>query len=201
MIKIKKLILLLFIGVTLSTLFSFDLLKGWFRKGSNPEEYKMGIDPGAGQNGRNAATLISKVKNPEGFGTLLQSCDPTIYLGKRIKMTAYIKTKEVKGWASIWLRVDGKSSMSNLAFDNMHDNKIDRSITGNADWTKAEIVLDVDNDASNISYGCMLVGKGQAWFDNITFEVVDKNVPTTGKTRKDLLFNDKPINLDFKDKE
>jgi hypothetical protein len=197
----KKFLISLFIGISVSTLFSFDIPKGWFKKGSNPEEYDMGIDIGAGQNGRNAATIKSRVKRTHGFGTLMQSCEPTKYLGKRIKMTGYLKAKDVKDWASLWLRVDGITMNRSLAFDNMHDNKIDRSIKGTTDWTKCEIVLDVDNDAVNLSFGALIDGKGQIWVDNITFEVVDKSVPITGRGRSDMYYNEVPTNLDFKDKE
>jgi hypothetical protein len=192
----KILISVLFVTVTL-TLLSFDLPSGWFKAGSNHNSYDMGIDKGAGQAGNNAATIKSKKNKIKGFGTLMQNCLPDNYLGKRVRMTAMVKTKDVSNWAGIWLRVDEKLSNNDISFDNMKDGKIDRSIKGTTDWTRYEIVLDVPFDASNLAYGALLVGTGQIWFDDVKFEIVDFSVPTTGKDKQSNMRNKQPINLDF----
>lgn len=182
----------LFVGTTLA-LFSFDLPKGWFIAGDSPEKYEMGIDKGAGQGGKNAATIKSIEKKINGFGTLMQECLPGKYLGKRIRMTGYLKSKNVVDWAGFWLRVDQKNSDESLSFDNMHDGKLDRSIKGTTDWKQYEIVLDVPENASNIAFGGLLSGTGQIWFDNLNFEIVDTSVPTTGEDS----VNSEPTNLNF----
>ena len=99
----------------------------------------MGIEKGAGQNGKNAATIKSIDKKIDGFGTLMRQCVPDKYLGKRIKMTAFVKTENVKNWAGLWLRVDQAGSNQPLSFDNMSD----RPIKGSTNWTEYEIILDV----------------------------------------------------------
>lgn len=48
----------LFVAITV-TLLSFDLPAGWYKAGSAPKSYDMGIDKGAGQDGKNAATIKS----------------------------------------------------------------------------------------------------------------------------------------------
>ena len=90
-----------------------------------------------------------------------------------------------------------KGSNDFLGFDNMHDGSKDRLIKGTTDWTNYEIVLYVPLKASNLGYGALLVGTGQIWFDNIKFEVVDSNVPTTGNEKLSLLPSNEPVNLDF----
>jgi len=187
-----------FVAMTM-TLFSFDLPKGWFVAGSDPKSYDMGIDKGAGQDGKNAATIKSTAKKIKGFGTLMQECLPDNYLGKRVRMTGMVKTKDVSKWAGLWFRVDEKGTNNALGFDNMKDGKKDRSIKGTTDWTKYEIVLDVPLNASNLAYGALLVGTGQIWFDNIKFEVVDNTVPTTGKDNDDMMPNKEPVNLEFEE--
>jgi hypothetical protein len=189
-----KLALLTFVSFTLS---SFDLPTGWYKAGSAPKKYDMGLDKNAGQTGGNAATIKSNDKKINGFGTLMQNCLPDNYLGKRVRMTGYMKTKDVSDWSGFWFRIDEKGSSNSLGFDNMHDGKKDRSVKGTSDWTKYEIVLDVPLKASNLAYGALLVGTGQIWFDNINFEVVDTSVPTTGDGKESLMPNKEPINLDF----
>ena len=179
------------------TLFSFDLPTGWHKAGDKPGSYEMGIDKGAGKDGKNAATIKSIDKKIDGFGTLMQDCLPDKYLGKRVRMSGMVKTKDVSDWSGLWFRIDQKNSNENRSFDNMHDGKKDRSIKGTADWAKYEIVLDVPEDATNMAYGALLVGTGQLWFDNLTFEIVDKNVPTTSMSSEDKSTNKEPVNLDF----
>ncbi|MBN8697462.1 MAG: hypothetical protein J0L87_13105 [Bacteroidetes bacterium] len=173
---------------------SFDLPTGWGKAGSKPDSYEMGIDKGAGQNGTNAATVKSIDKTIEGFGTLMQQCVVGKYLGKRVRMTGFIKSENVSNWAGFWFRVDQAGTQKSIALDNMAN----RPIKGTTDWTKYELVLDVPKNASLISYGALLNGTGQIWFDNITIEIVDNTIPTTaeGKNNKTGT-QDEPTNLDF----
>src|ERR1017187_9937896 len=117
----------------------------------------MGIDKGAGQGGKNCATIKSTDKKIDGFGTLMQMCKPDKYLGKRVRMTGYVKSESVTDWAGLWLRVDQANSQVPLAFDNMQD----RAIKGTYAWKKYEIVLDVPANASMIAFGALLSGTGQ----------------------------------------
>ena len=173
---------------------SFDLPLGWFKAGNKPNSYEMGIDKGSGQDGKNAATIKSVEEKIEGFGTLMQQSKPDKYIGKRIKMTGFLKAEKVNGWAGLWLRIDQTGSQKPLSIDNMKD----RKITGTSDWKKYEIVLDVPENASLIAYGALLDGTGQIWFDNLSFDIVDENVPLTGTHNgKEAKMQSEPSNLDF----
>ncbi|MBX2904862.1 MAG: hypothetical protein KF744_02410 [Taibaiella sp.] len=175
----------LFAGIVLV---SYDLPKGWFKAGSQPDKYEMGIDKGVGVKGGNAAIIKSESKKIRGFGTLMQSCQPGKYLGKKVKMSGYLKSEDVKGWAGFWFRVDGKERGESLSFDNMHD----RAVKGTTEWKKYEIVLDVPAEATNLAYGALLAGTGTLWFDDIQFEIVETNEKSTGRFRPD-----EPTNLQF----
>ena len=80
---------ILIIGTTLALL-SFDLPTGWFKAGSKPQSYEMGIDRSAGQNSKNSGTIKSNENTIEGFGTLMQGFSPDKYIGKRIRLTGKI---------------------------------------------------------------------------------------------------------------
>lgn len=159
---------------------------GWYRAGDKITEYQMRIDTSGGQDKKKALTIKSIAPKIDGYGALGQSFLADKYLGKRIRMTGYMKSEDVKGSAGFWLRVDKESSKEDLSFDNMHD----RAVKGTTDWKKYEIVLDVSKNAGNISFGGLLVGTGQIWFEKLNFEIVDKSVPLTGVKK------DEP-NLDF----
>ena len=183
----------LVIGIAL-TLLSFDLPLGWYKSGSEPFSYDMGIDIGGGRDGKNTATIKSKAKKIDGFGTLMQQFIPNKYLGKRIRLTGYIKAEKVIEGAGFWLRVEQANSIQSLAMDNMKD----RPIKGTTFWKKVEIVLDVPQNASKISYGAYLKGTGQIWFDNLSFEIVSSRfVPITGKPADRKIIKPYPLNLNF----
>ncbi len=91
----------------------------------------------------------------------MQNFSPDKYKGKRLRLTGYVKTKDVEdGWAGLGLRVDGdkealpdgKQSRKMLAFDNMQN----RPLKGTMDCTKCEIVIDVPDSATNIAYSVLL---------------------------------------------
>lgn len=193
-----KKVSVLSLGVILITagffLFNNDVkaqqIEGWFLAGSHSGNYKIGLDKSIYKTGNSSAFLESTKKKTEGFGTLMQICSAEEFLGKRVKMTAYIKSKDVEDWAGMWLRVDSKYSKKPLSFDNMYD----RSLKGTNDWTKCEIILDVPDESSTINFGVLLNGTGKVWFDDVKFEVVSKleSKETSGNAIKK-----KPANLDF----
>ncbi len=57
----------------------------------------------------------------------------------------------------------------------------DRIVSGTSDWKKYEIVLDVPPESRVIILGVSLFGKGQIWVDDLRFEDVGLDVPTTGQ--------------------
>jgi len=176
-------------------LFSFDLPKGWIAAGSDPAKYEMGVDPGAGQDGKNAATIKSIEPGIKGFGTLMQNCEPGEWKGKRVRMTGSIKSKDVTDWAAFWFRIDSATGTGMLGFDNMQN----RAIKGTTDWMTYSIVLDIPEGASNLAYGALISETGQIWFDRITFEVVDNSVPVTNMNPEKKEFLLRPTNLSFED--
>ena len=149
--------------------------QGWFAAGSHPKDYKMSADRTVAHSGKASASLKSVAPAPAGFGTLMQTFKADAYRGKRVRMSGYARAEAVKNWAGLWMRVDGPRGEA-LAFDNMQD----RSIKGTGDWRKCEIVLDVPESAQEIAFGLLLTGAGQVWMDDLAFEVVGKDVPTTG---------------------
>ena len=163
--------------------------KGWFLAGSNPRAYDVGIDQTHKVNGKQSAYLKSKAGESKGFGTLMQQFDPKKFLGKRVRMSAHVRTQTVKGWAGLWLRVDDTKG-KRLSFDNMGS----RPIKGSTDWKKYNVVLDVPGSAANIAFGVLLGGQGQVNVDVFVFEEVDLSVPVTGLHSSPSL---EPVNLDF----
>ncbi len=192
----KKLIgALLVIAIIVTTFIiannSNKIPDGWFPAGSNPSEYEMGIDNSTFQSGNSCAYIKSKSPKEKEFGTLMQTISAENYLGKRLQLSGYIKSENVKGWSGLWMRIDGYNNQQ-LGFDNMQG----RAIKGTTEWKKYEIVLDIPSNSKSINYGLLLGGEGKVWFDNFKLEEVDKSIPVTNLRKENKLLS-QPINLDF----
>lgn len=150
---------------------------GWCLSGSHPADYIAGIDKTQAHSGSQCASLVNRVAAPDvaGFATLMQEVSAKNYAGKRIKMSAWLKTEEIQSWASLWLSVYGPAGRTNVSFDNM----CDRTITGTTSWTKHDIVLDVPFDGTKLGFGAILAGVGQLWVDDFTFEEVGSDIAIT----------------------
>ena len=163
-------------ALTLPALAAFaDLPAGWFKAGSHPGEYDMGLDESVRRDGKSSATVKSTAEKPSGFGTLMQMSGPGEYLGKRVRLSGFVKSDKVTQWAGLWFRIDGANPAVPLGFDNMQE----RAIKGTTDWTRYELVLDVPKEAQRLAFGVLLAGGGQVWMDDLKFEVVPTTVKTT----------------------
>ena len=161
---------------------------GWIKSGSSPNDYETGVDGKSAFTGASSGYIRSAVPKPGTFGTYMQIIDATQYRGKRVRMSAQVKTENVEDWSGLWLRVDAAGR--GVAFDNMQG----RPIKGTTAWTPVSIVLDVAPQANALAFGILLAGRGAAWVDDLTFDVVGDDVPVT-----DLLKAgpSQPRNLDF----
>lgn len=159
--------------------------KGWFFPPPTKSAggYKILLDTANPFEGKNCGlvTSVSEGKaNP--FGNLSQSVDVRPYRGKRLRFRAAVRTAELEGdgRAQLWFRVDrtlpdGKTIIG--AFDNMQNRPIRED-----EWKHFEIVGLVDDDAATLRVGLLLVGKGKAWVDDATLEIVPETTETTART-------------------
>ncbi len=150
-----------------------EIPKGWIKAGSHPSGYDITIDRSTKRSGKAAARIESNAAvKTDGFGTLMQGIKADAYRGKRIRLSAWMKTENAVS-AQIWLRLDGERR--SFGFDNM-DN---RPVKGTTGWTKYDLVLDVPEETLKIAFGFFVSEKGKAWADDIQLEVVGKDIPTT----------------------
>src|SRR5581483_4409936 len=89
------------------TAISEELPKAWLHAGNRPADYEISVDRKVSHDGKASASLKSIADKTEGFGTLMQTFKADAYRGRRIKMTAFVKSENVSGWAGLWMRVDG----------------------------------------------------------------------------------------------
>ena len=180
-----------------------DSPSGWYQTGTNTRDYEIGLDSNVSLTGR-ASAYIKALATPRGFSTLMQFFRADLYRGRRVRFSAHVKSVDVKVRAALWMRVDGETppvlpgkrpGPIVLVADQMGN----RPIKGTTDWTRYEIVLDVPQNALNITIGMILDGRGEIWGDNLEFDVVDASVPVTAAPHKEQLPK-QPVNLDFEER-
>jgi hypothetical protein len=176
------------------------LPKGWFGSSANAGAYESGIDRGVFHGGKASGYVRMHGAGQGDFGTLLQSIQADPYKGRRVRLSAFIKTENAGEGAALWMRVDGEDAT--LAFDNMDS----RRIRGTKDWQKGEIVLDVSEKAQVIVFGVLLAANGKVWVDDFAIETVGKDVPSTNMFDKEQkaamgfqLGAPLPANVDFEE--
>lgn len=170
--------------------------KSWFKAGSKPDSYGIGIDESIFQNGERSAFLTSSNATTTEFGTLMQTCSTEKYSGKKVKLSGFIKSENVTGWSGLWFRIDSDKNVNSKYFDNMQD----RPIKGSSDWKNYEIVLDVPQNSCSMNFGILLAGNGKVWIDNLNFEIIgnsSEKFKDSFRDERPFKLNSKPQNLNF----
>lgn len=153
------------------------LPQGWKVSGTQARDYQIGLDD---QSPGQEATIraIDKDAPFVGFATLMQSISAMPFLGKRLRLRAQLRAADVPDAATIWMRVDDAGKRM-VAFDNMEERGTEGVLTGTADWSTREIVLDVPEEAVSIHYGFYLRGAGQCWARDFDLATVGVDVDAT----------------------
>jgi hypothetical protein len=121
----------------------------------------------------------------------MQSISAADYAGKRVRLRAWVKSEDVADWAGVWMRLDKEQTM--VAFDNMQD----RPIKGTQSWKMYDVVLDVPQNSTGISFGILLSGTGEVWLNDVVFESVTNEVPATATLPHSQERPNNPVNLKF----
>jgi hypothetical protein len=98
-----------------------DAPQGWRHTGSRPQDYEMGIDTTVKHGGKASAHIKFIGSSTGGFGNLMQTFRADDYRGKRVRMSAWLKTADANT-ANLWMRVDG--AKVGFGFDNMHNRAV-----------------------------------------------------------------------------
>jgi hypothetical protein len=103
------------------------------------------------------------------FTTLTKSL-PVDFLGKEIQLRGFLRTSDIRGYASLWLREDGEGSI--LRFVNMQK----MNLHGTTPWTEYSVTLPIDEDARTIVFGALIQGTGVTWVDDLQLLVDGKPI-------------------------
>ncbi len=151
-------------------------ITAWSLGGTGTSQYQSGFDASTSCSGGASLHLASSTATGSDFGEMGHAKTPgPSWLGQRLRLSGFIQSSAVTGWAGLWMRVDSATQTA-IAFDNMQC----RPITGTKGWAQYQVVLDVPVDADRVTYGILLSDQGEVWLDGVSLDVVDDCVPTTG---------------------
>jgi RNA polymerase sigma factor (sigma-70 family) len=175
---------------------------GW--GGGGGKDYETRVDRTVRHGGKASGSIKSVTTTPLWYGALTQAFKADKFRGQRLRMTAYVKSRDVENAAGLWMRIEGFDGKGNYS---LSSDLMRTPIKGTNDWKLYQVVLDVPKEGTaQIYFGVMLAGKGQVWVDDFTFEAVGNDIKTTGgtavETGKDRVGPAKrlptePKNLDF----
>ena len=170
-----------------------DVPQGWRVLTSSPESYQgQRLEQGA-RSGRGAGALRGEsTAGASTYALLAQRISAVDYRGKRVKLTAYVQTKAVRGRAGLWLRVDDRQGET-LAFSNMKE----QPISGDQAWRAVSLELEVAPEAAELHFGLLLQGGGQAWIDDLSLQALGPTSPTAKARAKVRGLSRTPVNGDF----
>lgn len=156
----------------------FSLTDYWVTNINTNNKYNIYIIKDSLRNGNVLVIQSDSAVSGTGFAT--QTIKNKNYLNTKIKITAFIKSEKVKGFARIWL----------YSPNNKDKNVVGKMIKGTTDWKKYEIIAEIpSNSKTDIMFGVFMTKSGKIWVDDFTFEVIEG----TDKSK----IPDEPINLTF----
>ncbi len=149
--------------------------------GFSPGDYSVTLDDTHGAQSFVEIAAV-KVRNDD-FGAAGWAFDPAPWRGKRIRISAQLKTTGEVLNATLFARIDSPKIMF---FDGPTESLTDsdapnRRLHGEQDWTTTYIVLDVPRDATTILAGTLLQGAHGSVYGSLPqITVVGDDVATTG---------------------
>lgn len=150
-----------------------DGRRGWFTPAKQfVPDYEATLTKAAPYHGAQCVRLSSTgTPNGREFGNVMQTFNAVPFRGKTMRFRAAVRTDGSRtARAQMWFRVDRAKRRMGF-FENMDA----KPITSD-EWGVYEIIGRIDDDAELINIGCMLIGTGSIFFDDVHFE----EVPSSG---------------------
>ena len=160
-------------------------MDGWFVLGMNRDDHEVTVDRTQGHRTSSSALIRSRDSSVTSATLVTQHFLADEYHGQRLRLSAWLKCETVTRSARLWMLLEDNTRL--LLFTTA------MPVTGTTDWTRSEIVYDIDDEATLISIGFELEGAGAAWLADVAVDVVGKEVRTTGSRQ----IPSKPRNLTF----
>lgn len=130
---------------------------------------EVGVDQSAARDGQASGYLTRKDPEVRGEGTLFQTIFANSYWGKRVRISAYVKTAGAVDTA--YLRVETIPPNSSIQRE-------ETLIEGTSAWKRYELIVNVPHGSYTIRFGVAMEGLGKMWVDDVRIEEIGPIPPT-----------------------
>jgi C-terminal processing protease CtpA/Prc len=139
----------------------------WNRVELATGEYTVDVDSSVARSGRRSLRIDGFTTTPLGGGSVLQQIRADRFRGKRVRVSAYVRTRNVRGLGgTIAVAVAGEGRV-------VAQSRLDQApLTGSRNWQLLTAVVDVPGLAVGLNITGTLEGAGTTWFDNFRIEVI-----------------------------
>ncbi|HWB94756.1 MAG TPA: S41 family peptidase [Puia sp.] len=136
---------------------------------SSEKDYAVRLDSANPQNGKYAVSIRQLPNAKAGYGGLSTTIAPPAE-GSVLRLTGYIKTENVAGYAGLWFRLQDHANTV-IGFKGMQQ----QYIHGTNDWKEYSIEIPYNAKAAGrIVVGALLAGSGKMWVDDLHLYVDGK---------------------------
>ncbi len=147
-------------------------LPGGWRWNAHPSErhYRVGLDRQVFHGGKSAGSLESQEAqfHQNHYASMVQSLDIRSHRGKRLRLSAFLKTRDVR--ESVYLKIN----IPHLYADSSDTFWLKPTIQGSTDWKRYEVEFTVTDLEGTAQIDCSvdLHGPGRVWIDDVSLELV-----------------------------
>ena len=150
----------------------------WLTTGSALQDFEIAVDSTVAQGGR-WSLRISAAHEPSGFASLVTMVPAAAYVGRRIRVSAMLRTAALGGQgATLWVRAD--SAGKSVAFSTTQGQRL---LSGTTGWRPVSVELDVPSYAAVLSVGALSAGSGRLWVDEVRLEPLRGDTVETAGVR------------------
>jgi hypothetical protein len=142
----------------------------WFLSGGGRDVYTLAQDPEVPFEGEPSTALYADEPTNDAYGTAMIVFDATPYLGKRLRLSAPIRTEGVTERGDFWVRAQGATSPP----DGRGLGSGHARLEPTSGFVPYVLELRVASDAVRIEIGAGIAGPGRLWAGPATWEVVDE---------------------------
>ncbi|HTY58569.1 MAG TPA: hypothetical protein VMF59_07105 [Bacteroidota bacterium] len=181
-------------------------IRGWTLRAFALADYEIGIDHRTVHSGMGSGfveyTVDPMVIHPRrGPAYLLQAFKAGKFAGKRVRLTAFLKSERAGRDPFLWMHWEGGASPGSYGL----------TPAKNADssgWVRQECVVDIPQSATVIAMGASMGWRGTIWLDDFMIEIVGDEVPLSGEPGQGIFslklmyletIADVPVNPGFED--
>lgn len=145
----------------------------WYYAGLVQPEVTFLGDVAIKKSGRVSASIIIKEWTDRikkmGPPNWCQDITEKIPVGRKVRLTAWVRTKNVNGMAPVAVQCWNSKAQKIIGFGTTQKTF---PMAGTNEWKQVSIEMKVPEGTDKMRILCMLMGTGQVWFDDVELRVV-----------------------------